>query len=343
MQPMLARSVDLGEIGPFLSDPQYVVQQKVDGDRLLIDVNGHAVRIFGRDGQLRSLPTPAAVVRPFQALDGPWQFDGELADGRLWLFDLPLAAVVEPKHPYEFRLQMLEKVLSMWNPGDAVRLLPTARSAAAKHRLLNRVIDAHGEGVMIKRLNAPYQSKRSRHVLKAKLTHTIDAVVTRVRPEGKDNAYVGAFNDDLELVEIGSVHLAGKPEVAPGMVVEIRYLYADTNRRLVQPTMLRVRWDKEPIECTMDQLWFTNRDVQPLDVDLGGLRSQRVTRSTGTRVEVWDADHPSCPFPRATDRWLTVCEHDTRTWHRTLRTADRAAAHPDQWCQQCTNNARSSS
>jgi ATP-dependent DNA ligase len=47
-------------------------------------------------------------------------------------------------------------------------------------------------------------------------------------------------------------------------VAEVEYLYATEDDQLFQPVFLRLRDDKEPDECTLDQLVRTSRDVVAL-------------------------------------------------------------------------------
>lgn len=262
MKPMLASSIPLASLNDYVTDPEVVVQQKLDGDRLLIVVDDGKVQVLNREGKERSNPIPRGLVDAFAGMSGSWAFDGELLDGELWLFDLPRAGdAVVPAHPYSFRLDVLERFFSTWQPGPFVRLLPTARSTRAKQRLVCDVLSSHREGVIVRYLDAPYTpGKRSLRMLKAKVTHTVDCVVTSVRAEGRDNCHVSLF-DDGQLVEVGSCAMFGKPPVAVGNVCEVKYLYANTGRRLVQPAFLRIRDDKAAEECTIDQFVFTDRSV----------------------------------------------------------------------------------
>jgi ATP-dependent DNA ligase/DNA-binding HxlR family transcriptional regulator len=273
---MLAEQIPLTGIGPYLLDPTFVVQQKVDGDRVLVTVDDGAVMVLNKEGQRRTNPTPKALVREFGSIpQGRWAFDGELLDGELWLFDLPVAGdAVTPAHPYGFRLEILERVFSHWRPRPVVRLLPTARTTWAKERLVDQVLSGGGEGVILRGVDAPYlPGKRSRRMLKAKHTKTIDCIVTGVRVGGHDNCHVSVF-DNGSLVEVGSCAMLGKPAVAIGDVVEVRYLYADTGRRLVQTAFLRKRDDKSPLDCTIDQLEFTDRTVRTS----GGFHTMATTK-----------------------------------------------------------------
>lgn len=269
LRPMLATEVPLEGIEPYVLDDNMVAQQKVDGDRLMVVVEDGRVRALNRDGRLYSNPVPRKVLRQFEGMPGTWCFDGELLD-ELWLFDLPMAGgdVVAPNMPYEFRQSVLERVFASWQPDPVVRLLPTARTQWAKRSLIDQVMSSRHEGIVFRNLSASYLSgpKRGLGMLKAKHVKTIDCVVTGVRVDGRNNCHVSVFEQG-HLVEVGSCAMLGKPAVVPGDVVEVKYLYADTNRRLVQSAFLRVRDDKAPTECTIDQLVYTNRSV----IDHGGL------------------------------------------------------------------------
>jgi ATP-dependent DNA ligase/DNA-binding MarR family transcriptional regulator len=267
LRPMLATPIPLDGIGPYVANEKMVAQQKIDGDRLMVVVDNGRVTPLNRKGDRYSNPLPSKVLRQFQGLPGRWCFDGELLD-ELWLFDLPVAGdAVTPSMPYEFRLSVLERFFASWRPDPVVRLLPTARTQWAKRSLIDQVLSSRHEGIIFRDLDAPYTSgKRSLRMVKAKVVKTIDCVVTGVHVDGKNNCHVSLFENG-QLVEVGSCAMLGKPDVIVGDVVEVKYLYADTARRLVQSAFLRVRDDKAPTECTIDQLVFTNRSV----IDHGGL------------------------------------------------------------------------
>lgn len=259
---MLAESIELDAVEFYLADDSWACQQKLDGDRVLVCSAGGEVTVLNREGEPRRNGFPRKVVREFAAMPGEMWFDGELVDGVLWLFDLPKAGeVVVPNLPYSFRLDVLERFFEGWAPADCVRLLPTARGVAAKRALFDQVSASRGEGVMFKHVDGLYRSgRRSRQVLKAKFTKTCDVIVTGVRVEGRENCHYSVVDGD-RLVEVGSCGLQGKPAVQVGDVIEVRYLYCSDDRRLYQARMVRKRHDKSPLECTVDQLVFTDRSV----------------------------------------------------------------------------------
>jgi hypothetical protein len=98
--------------------------------------------------------------------------------------------------------------------------------------------------------------------LKAKFVVTADVIVLAVGDDGKESCTLGMV-DGNTVVEIGRCSLIGKPYVKPGDIIEVAYLYANNCKapRLYQPRLYRVRDDKTPPECTIDQLKFTNKSV----------------------------------------------------------------------------------
>jgi ATP-dependent DNA ligase len=266
---MLARSIDLTQVESYLTDDRWVAQQKLDGDRILISVRDGKVRALNREGEPRRNPVPRRILDQFQpfALLGTWCFDGELmTTGELWLFDLPEAAgQVTREHPFEFRYQVLERFLagSNWPTDPCVRLLPIARTTTTKAALFEDLRTRGAEGLMFRHVDGRYRSgKRSDLLLKAKFVHTVDVVVHQVRAEGRNNCTFRLW-DNGRLVPAGSCSLEARPDVAPGDVIEVRYLYASDDRLLYQPVMVRVRTDKSPGDCTVDQLQFTDRTILP--------------------------------------------------------------------------------
>lgn len=341
MKPMLAKSADTARIANCLTDPQWFLQQKLDGDRLLIHAHDGAVSALNRNGEFRRNSVPRYVLDQFRGLSGEWFFDGELLDGTFWVFDLPRAGhVVEPSHSCEFRLDMLNVVMERAAMDPRwVRLLPTARVHADKLRLVNKVVAQGSEGVILKHRSGVYRPGcRSDQMLKYKTWNSVDVVVCALHVDGHNNCEYAAL-DGERWVPVGSCSLEGKPVVQVGDVVEVKYLYASEDRKLYQPSLLRVRNDKPAEQCTIDQLVFTDREVvefTPRKV-LPYLRQQRRTRATGATVSIFDAHHPDSVFDRDDHRWVTFCEtHELLCTHETLTDARNFAVTPHIWCEGCS-------
>ncbi len=113
---------------------------------------------------------------------------------------------------------------------------------------------------MAKQLDSLYEpGKRVKHSVKIKFTKTADVVVTRsTRGRNEAGRETGAFafavqNAKGEMRQMGSCSAIGKPEVKVGDVIELAYLYRAGDGLLVQPRMIKVRADKVPADCTIDQ------------------------------------------------------------------------------------------
>lgn len=279
LKPVLAEAVPDGRIEHYITNDDWIAEQKLDGQRVLVRVRNGNVEFLQRQGKPTSKDMPRKVQSVLATLGGDeWYFDGELvggSNGTLWLFDMPVALdKVAPTDELYYRKSMLDAFYEALLEGQTpqLRLLPTAHGEDDKRVLVERVRVSGGEGVMFKHLDKPYDSgRRSRHVLKAKNRNTIDCVVIDTRIDGKDNMRLGVYpkptgtNKGAPLIPIGEcTALAGDgASIVPGQVVEVTYLYANDPRapRLYQPTKPLIRTDKAPHECTIDQLVFTNREV----------------------------------------------------------------------------------
>lgn len=276
--PQLAESIPKSKLVDYLTNDRYYAEQKIDGVRKLVTVTDNQVFVVGREGQPTDLPT----VEPFR-LTGTWAFDGELLhDGTFWVFDLVASPVVQVDgKPMQVgvttKLADRRSVLDDLTPvleSRGVRVLPCARTTVEKLTLAKRVLETHGEGVMLKDVKAGYASgKRSLGALKCKYVKDVDAFITRfgvgLRSDGsgkpKQNCELAVYNDAGKEQVIGEciIHPKERNQVDVRSVVTVNYLYAvntDTPR-LVQPTRIRPRFDKKPEECTLDQIQFTNREV----------------------------------------------------------------------------------
>jgi ATP-dependent DNA ligase len=268
VKAMLANSIDPKRLLDFAADDKWWFQQKVDGVRTLIVCNDGDVRPYNRNGALLTKEVPFPVLKALSPFRGQnVVLDGELVEGVLWVFDLPaFGTTVSLRSSYEDRLEALELIVPALNAPD-IRLLSTARTFDEKLMLAKDVLAAGLEGIIVRDKTAPYvPGLRAPTILKAKFTKHVDAVVMAVNLDGKQNMRLGAYDSAGRLVSIGEcTGLSGDgPEICEkelvGAVVEVRYLSV-YHQRLYQPNMPRLRTDKAPEECTLDQLKTTDRRV----------------------------------------------------------------------------------
>lgn len=266
MKAMLAEEVPAERLPRYVENDDWWMQQKLDGQRLLVSLDDGDVTLLNRNGAPKVTNVPPNLVRVFRDISrGRWVFDGEVIGSTFHVFDLPVALdAVDTSVPYHLRHRALEGVLDTWEPGSVVQIVATARTTDEKARLVAKVRASGGEGLILRRHDHVYaEGRRTLDLLKAKFVKTADCVITRTGVDGKENAELAMFEDGA-LLTVGKCSLIGKPPVSEGDVVEVKYLYATNDQRLYQPRLVRVRTDKEPVECTTDQLKYVSKELVTL-------------------------------------------------------------------------------
>jgi ATP-dependent DNA ligase len=264
-------------IDRFADDDDWVMEQKLDGVRILaaVDAAGNVTPYThgGRVAQpTRRLWTPVAAE--LAASVRGVTLDGELLeDGTFWVFDVVEAGggFISIRTPFVKRREFAELLFQSASIAAPVHLVHQFRGAAAKRAAWDAVVDEQVEGAVFKRLTGTYlshPSRRSPDVVKVKVTHTIDVVVIARNTKGHENATLAVWAPDHPaapdgLLEVGNCSMGGKPDVAVGEVIEVLYLYVGAGQRLYQPRMLRRRPDKVAAECGLEQLRFTSKAILP--------------------------------------------------------------------------------
>jgi bifunctional non-homologous end joining protein LigD len=139
----------------------------------------------------------------------------------------------------------------------AIRFAETAYTAEQKIRMHATLQAAGKEGIVFKRLDAPYTPGRPNSggpQLKHKFYATLSAVVSKINAQR---------SVEVRLCGKDGWHPAGNVTIPPnhripvvGRVVEVRYLYATDAGILYQPTFLGERPDVDLTECVRSQLKF---------------------------------------------------------------------------------------
>lgn len=214
------------------------------------------------------------------------EIQGREGNAAYWVFDI-IQDRGEPVQglPLSERRRRLEGLFDEFRkrgiPLVALRLVPQVLEN--KRAFYAEVLREGGEGVMLKHRDGLYQhAGRSRHVLKAKRSLTVDGFIIGSTPGKSGNAglvgslRIGVYDADTgEIREIASVApydlsrgpkesnlrramtalSKGAPELAPGFhgrVVEIEAFCWNKNARLVHAKLARFRPDKDKADCRVD-------------------------------------------------------------------------------------------
>lgn len=252
LKPSLPTSIDEDQVEFYLENPNWIVQQKIDGERAVVSIASGIVKSIGRNGKQRLLPPK--LQKTLSLINGDWIFDGEVLDDDYVIFDLlavPKGTIANL--PFTTRYEALSLVLKRASIPHT-RLVPTFFTTEDKKDFFLKAKNSKVEGIIF-RENSPYIQGRSSNLLKYKFVKTIDCFVIDVKEDEKDNLILGVYNgSDIHRCGKVSALTGDGPSIKQGDVVEVQCLYASPSHKLVQATKPKKRTDKDPIECTIEQI-----------------------------------------------------------------------------------------
>lgn len=253
------------ELAELVASDDWVVEQKMDGTRTLINLTAEGIDWNGlaHSAATQWFPRIEQALSLFKLSgdDSIW-LDGEIMihTGEYRVFDAPYVKVggrIWNRMDASFaeRRRTLEAMAIFF--AEPVAMVEQARGFIDKVDLIQRVREAGGEGVVLKNLDGTYQPGwRVTTQLKYQFTKRADLVVMERKP---NSATLGVYRDG-ELVQVGACSMIGKPDAQPGDVIELMYLYW-TGSSLYQPRMVRIREDKAAFDCTFEQFEAYSREV----------------------------------------------------------------------------------
>ncbi|MGJ6127276.1 WGR domain-containing protein [Mycolicibacterium sp. Y3] len=252
--PQLLNVLSDTEVDRIVADPQWVMQEKFDGRRLMLRKVGASVEGINKLGLIVGVAAPIAAAA--LALPGDFVLDGEVIDDTLHVFDLlSYDGCDRREQAYGDRYRALTHLIDGAGPAVRIRYVDCWNDGRDKAEQLKQLRERNAEGAVFKRWDAPYRQGRPNSggtQLKLKFVATISAMVTTVNQQRSVGV---SLLDGDGWRAVGNVTVPanqGRPQI--GDVVEIRYLYAADGGALYQPVLLGVRDDVEPAECVVAQL-----------------------------------------------------------------------------------------
>jgi ATP-dependent DNA ligase len=262
--PQLPTEVSEKRLEALLSDDRWVMSQKLDGHRFVVQTG--PVNVYNRHGEERTVPKELDAALGW--VTARWILDGEWLDNTLHVFDIiSTSRGSVASWPWETRQKLLGDLIpKIALKTEAVTLVQQVYGAEAKKELFDRCRNNMVEGVVFALADAKYHhGKRTDTVYKYKFIKEVDCFVINKGLDGKDNLEIAMY-DDGSVVSVGRVSaLTGDgPKVKVGDVVTVKVLYSTEAGRLFHPVKPRLRTDKRPIECTFDQVEAikTNKEIQ---------------------------------------------------------------------------------
>ena len=255
--PQLLNPIEEAEVELLLRDDNYCAQEKFDGKHLLVRKQDDDLEGINKKGFIVGLPQ--TVANDLRKLSDSFIPDGESIGDNYHAFDLlehngdnlrPL--------PYRLRLVRLVNLLLSSSPHPYVRLVETAFTTIQKTELWERLRRENREGIVFKRLDAPYTPNKPNSggpQLKFKFVAEVSVVVAKINIQRSVEV---SLLKGRSLVSCGNVTIPANHEIPRvGDVVDVRYLYAyPDSLALYQPVYLGPRDDVEAGECLVSQLKF---------------------------------------------------------------------------------------
>jgi len=256
LMPQLLNAIDESPLSALLRDAAICMQEKEDGERVMISLKGAVVTASNKLGFTR--PLPQAVTEAILALPCMEVIvDGELVGSQYRVFDLlSLNGACHRQVGYRERYAAYLALLSSSNSPAMIAVegwfAPTEKKAN-----FERIKHAKGEGVVFKNIHSHHSAGRPNSGgphLKYKFTESVTCIVDRVSNTRRSVA-LALLDGRGALVPVGSVTVPVNmafPRVAE--LVEVRYLYRYENGSLFQPVLLGTRSDAIWDECTLAQI-----------------------------------------------------------------------------------------
>jgi len=260
--PQLLNPIEDHEVARFLKDPNWCMQEKKDGKRVLLQRKGTAITGINRKGLVIGLPSP--ILEEAMEIPGDLVMDGECVGETFYAFDLvELEGESFRSRQYQDRLAALKCVLDS-SEHPHLELILTVFDVGHKTLFFPTLEKGQAEGVVFKRLDAPYtpgRPARGGTQVKYKFYATLSAVIGKVNAQRS----VGLeLFGDRGWVQSGNVTVpANHPVPAVGAIVDVRYLYAFRESGcLYQPTYCGVRTDLDRHDCCTSQLKFKSSEEE---------------------------------------------------------------------------------
>lgn len=256
VRPQLLNTIDERQAMSLIGDSAWLMQEKMDGRRLILRKTGTVVEGINKLGVITAVAQP--IVDVALGVNQDFILDGEVIGNVYHTFDLLSFDGKDIRGADAGnRYRLLGLACVAFRNSGTIRVVESWTEADDKACNLRKLRQANAEGVVFKRIDSRYKAGRPNvdgHQLKLKFVATLSAVVVRIND--KRSVSVGLLDGD-KWVYVGDCAIPPNKEIPnAGEVVEIRYLYATAGRRIYQPVYLGVRDDILPSECTVRQMKF---------------------------------------------------------------------------------------
>jgi bifunctional non-homologous end joining protein LigD len=241
-----------------INSPHHVAEQKFDGERRMVHRGVGDSAAIGSNRKALQVALPVDIAASMNGV--VCTLDGEIIGDTLYAFDLLAINGVDLRGQGFFeRKTRLDNIAHLF--GDAIKVVADAVTPDEKRALVERARAMGQEGVVFKRVDAPYVAGRPTSggdQLKAKNWRDATVICLGSKSD-RLSIRIGVIDNRLgtgEVVEVGAVNMIGKGAVAEGDLLDVKYLYAFDGGSLFEATFKRVRTDLDRADANIGQLHF---------------------------------------------------------------------------------------
>src|SRR6266404_236445 len=250
----LLNPIDESEATRLIGDAAFCLEEKLDGRRLLLERRGEEINGINRLGLFVGVPERIAAAARKLPVD--CVVDGEAVGETLHVFDLlRIDGSGIQGQPYRYRYRQLGDLVR--KAAGSISIVPTALSKAEKSLAFGTFKAMRAEGIVFKRLDAPYTPGRPASggpQLKFKFYETASFIVSHINAKRSVSLML---LDGSKTVPVGSVTIPPNEQIPIiGATIECRYLYCFKGGSIFQPVYLGQRDDIPCQECTLSQLKY---------------------------------------------------------------------------------------
>jgi len=269
--PQLLTEIDEDELVNYLDCDDFCAQEKKNGRHITLQMKNGLFTVRNKKGQ------PSTCAPEFEQELRSKNYTNILLDGEhvgdtFWVWDilefLPTGICANDngdlRHlSYKIRYEQFLKPLEFGplNPhglAHPIKILPLYTGKKDKVELYFKLQKEKKEGIVFKRLTAPFSVGKGQDQFKFKFYAECSVIVVEGR-KNKNSIGMELFNAAGEREFVGYCSCSAHPPI--GSVVEIKYLYvAHVGGCLYQPAFKEIRDDVDPEECTISQLKYKPED-----------------------------------------------------------------------------------
>lgn len=248
------------DLEPYFNNPEWIMQEKYDGRRLLTKKVGNKVTAINKKGL--SIVMPQSIEDELNKLTEDATFDGEIIGEKYYIYD-----ILEFDGENLRTLSVLERLEKLNSLVIKHLVVPTYFTPSEKKTAFKKLQQDKKEGIVLKKANSPYVAGRPNsggNQLKYRFFETGTFHVTK--HSKKNRSVEVTVYDDGKPIMLGKITIYPNfdmPEI--GSFIEVKYAHCFIGGALYHTTYLGPRTDQDINDCTLTQIKFKPESIEDED------------------------------------------------------------------------------